>query len=158
MPQRVQATALFHLAPQPFQVGDGDAAVFNLQQARSLQPLQRRVAALARYAREVGNFFLRHLQVRVAARVQPGVGQGWNRPASARATWLSVSSKWWAVKLPRNQCMRSLIWRSRKWSKLRCVACSHSKVSIGTRDVLHNPRESVVVRIGTGRKASFCSQ
>ena len=26
------------------------------------------------------------------------------------------------------------------------------------RDVLHNPRESVVVRIGTGRKASFCSQ
>jgi hypothetical protein len=26
------------------------------------------------------------------------------------------------------------------------------------RDVLHNPRESVVVRIGKGRKASFCSQ
>jgi len=27
-----------------------------------------------------------------------------------------------------------------------------------SRDVLHNPREAVVVRIGMGRKASFCSQ
>ncbi len=26
------------------------------------------------------------------------------------------------------------------------------------RDVLHNHREAVVVRIGMGRKASFCSQ
>ncbi len=25
------------------------------------------------------------------------------------------------------------------------------------RDVLHNPREDVIVRIGMGRKASFCS-
>ena len=27
-----------------------------------------------------------------------------------------------------------------------------------SRDDLHNPRESVVVRIGMGRKASFCGQ
>ena len=26
------------------------------------------------------------------------------------------------------------------------------------KDVLHHPRESVVARIGIGRKASFCSQ
>ena len=30
--------------------------------------------------------------------------------------------------------------------------------SSALKDVLHNPRESVVVRIGIGCKASFCSQ
>ena len=33
-----------------------------------------------------------------------------------------------------------------------------SPQNVISKDDLHNPRESVVVRSGTGRKASFCSQ
>ena len=40
---------------------------------------------------------------------------------------------------------------------LKDVALTNKLLRL-VKDVLHNPRESVVVRIGMGRKASFCSQ
>ena len=40
---------------------------------------------------------------------------------------------------------------------LKDVALTNKLLRL-VKDVLHNPRESVVVRIGLGRKASFCSQ
>ena len=44
------------------------------------------------------------------------------------------------------------------WCETRVDGHSPDERDRETRDVLHNPRESVVVRIGIGRKASFYSQ
>ncbi len=46
-------------------------------------------------------------------------------------------------------------WRS---FGLRLRGLRQVQAFLASRDVLHNPRESVVVRIGTGRKAAFGSQ
>ena len=92
------------MAPQPFQVGDGDAGVCDLSQDRNLQPPQRRVAALERHARDVGSFFLRHLKVRVAARVQPGVEQ-----ASDRAGHLAVGIERMVVRKVAQKPVHALV-------------------------------------------------
>ncbi len=47
------------------------------------------------------------------------------------------------------------VWRS---FGLRLRGLRQFQAFLASRDVLHNPRESVVVRIGTGRKAAFGSQ
>ena len=50
----------------------------------------------------------------------------------------------------------------RKGCILRCAQCWRGDGNpleySALKDVLHNPRESVVVRIGIGCKASFCSR
>ena len=57
---------------------------------------------------------------------------------------------------------RSVPGFCRKGCILRCAegwrGDGNPLESSALKDVLHNPRESVVVRIGIGCKASFCSQ
>ena len=57
---------------------------------------------------------------------------------------------------------RSTLGFCRKGCILRCAQCWRGDGNpleySALKDVLHNPRESVVVRIGIGCKASFCSQ
>jgi len=83
------------------------------------------------------------------------VGHG---AATAASTSARPASCTWAMTSP---------WSGERLSKLRPVAwysplmkfrICFMVISYPARDDLHHPRVSVVVRIGMGRKASFCSQ
>jgi len=70
-------------------VVDHDRAVFDLQQARRLERVQRLVHALARDAGEVADLLLRDLQLLVDA----GYRMVLNRPATQRAARASGSCR-----------------------------------------------------------------